>query len=90
MNELNLVDIFFIITGSAVIIVTILLAIALFYIIGFVRAMKQVAITAQRATQIVSDDIAELSHDIKQRGLRLGTLMTFFKNFGKDRSTRKK
>lgn len=90
MNELSLVDIFFIITGSAVIIITILVAIAVLYIITFVRTIKRVAQTAQRASEIVSEDISQLRDNIRERGLSLGAIATFAKNLSKRKFSRKK
>lgn len=90
MNELSLVDIFFIITGSAVIIITVLLAIGLLYIIVFVRTIKQVAKTAQRATEVVSEDISNLRDNIRERGFSLGAIASFAKGLSKKKTTRKK
>ena len=90
MNDISLVDIFFIITGSAVVIITVMVAIGLLYVISFIRTIKTVAKTAQRATELVSEDIAELRNNIKQRGFSLGSLATFAKALGKRKITRKK
>lgn len=90
MNDISLVDIFFIITGSAVVIITVMVAIGLLYVISFIRTIKTVAKTAQRATELVSEDIAELRNNIKQRGFSLSSLATFAKALGKRKITRKK
>lgn len=83
MNELSIVEAFFLITGSAVIIITILLAIGLFYVIMFVRTAKQVARTAQKATEMVSEDLADLSKSVREKGFSLATLFSFLKAFGR-------
>lgn len=90
MNELSLVDIFFIITGSAVIIITIMLGIGLLYIISFVRTIKRVAKTAQRATEIVSEDISDLRDNIRENGVSLGAIAKFANNIRKGKSKSKK
>lgn len=91
MNELSIVEAFFLITGSAVIIITVLLAIGLFYVIMFVRTAKQVARTAQKATELVSEDIADLSKKIREKGFSLATLFEFIKAVGRRKvSPRKK
>ena len=90
MNDISLVDIFFIITGSAVVIITVMVAIGLLYVISFIRTIKTVAKTAQRATELVSEDIAELRNNIKQRGFSLSSLAAFAKALGKRKITRKK
>ncbi len=83
MDNLTLVDIFFIVTGIAVIIITILLAIGILYVIMFIRTIKRVAHTAQRATEIVSEDISELRDNIREKGVNLGSLTNFAKNISK-------
>ncbi len=90
MTDISLVDIFFIVTGSAVILITILVAISLLYIIVFVRTIKEVAKSAQRATELVSEDIADLRSNIKQRGFSLGDIVSFAKGLGRKKVTRKK
>ncbi len=90
MNDISLVEIFFIITGSAVIIITILLAIGLLYVIMFVRTVKRVAKTAQKATELVSEDLADFSKNIREKGFSLATLFSFIKSLGIKKVTRKK
>lgn len=89
MDDISLVHIFFMITGTAVIIITIMLAIGLLYVISFVRTVRRVAKTAQRATELVSEDISDLRDNIRSRGFNLGALATFAKNVGK-KSVKKK
>lgn len=90
MNDISLVEIFFVITGSAVIIITILLAIGLLYVIMFVRTVKRVAQTAQKATEMVSEDIADFSKAVREKGFSLSTLFSFIKSLGIKKVTRKK
>lgn len=90
MSTLTLVDIFFLITGSAIIILTVLIAIGLLYVIMFVRTAKKVAQTAHKATEGISDDISALRQNIKEQGFGLGALFGLVKHFGKRKSTRKK
>ena len=90
MNEISLVDIFFIITGAAVVIITVLLAIGIIYLIVFVRTIKNVARTAQRATELVSEDLADLRSNIKSKGFSFGALASFARSLGRRKVTRKK
>ena len=83
MTELTTPDLFFIITGSAVIIVTVLLAIGLLYVIMFVRTVKRIAHTAQKATEMVSEDLADLSKTVREKGFSLSALMGFAKTFAR-------
>ena len=83
MQDINLVQVFFIITGIAVVILTILVGIALFYIITFVRTIRTVARTAQRATEIVSEDFADLRESIREKGPSIGAFAKFANNLRK-------
>lgn len=80
---MTITELFFVITGTAVIIITVLLIIALIYIIAFVRTIKTVARTALRATEIVSEDISELRQSIKEKGVSVGAFTKFAKNLSK-------
>lgn len=90
MNDISLVQIFFILTGIAVIIITIMLAIGLIYIITFLRTIKQVARTAQRATEIVSEDLSDLRQSIREKGPSLGAFAKFANNIRKKKVYNKK
>ena len=83
MDHNTLVDIFFVITAAAVIIVTILLAIGIIYIITIVRTIRRIIRTAEFAAEMVKEDVAELRQSIKSRGLTLGALAGFFKGLGR-------
>jgi 5-bromo-4-chloroindolyl phosphate hydrolysis protein len=90
MNDISLTDIFFIITGSAVVIITIMIAIGLLYVISFVRTIRRVGKTAQRATELVSQDISDLRDNIREKGVNIGTLTNFAKGIAKKNINRKK
>ncbi|HEX3100054.1 MAG TPA: hypothetical protein VHQ41_03750 [Patescibacteria group bacterium] len=90
MDNISLVNVFFVLTGSAVIIITILLAIGLIYIIMFVRTAKRVARTALKATEFVSEDLADFSKTVREQGLSFGALFGLIKSLGKKKVTRKK
>ena len=90
MAELSLVDLFFIITGVAVVIITVLLVIGLIYIIVFVRTIKNVARTAQRATELVSEDLSDLRTNIKEKGVSINAFTNFAKSMARKKIFRKK
>lgn len=90
MNDLTLVNLFFVITGTAVIIITVMLAIGLVYLIMFLRTIKRVAETAQRASEQVVDDIQDLRENIREKGFSLGAISDFAKNISKKRTYNKK
>lgn len=90
MNTLSLVDIFFLVTGSAVIIITVLVVIGLLYVIMFVRTAKKIAQTAHRATEGISEDITAMRNNIKEKGVGLSTIVDLAKHFGSKKINRKK
>jgi MFS superfamily sulfate permease-like transporter len=85
MTHDQLVDAFFTITGIAVVIVTILLAIGVIYLISIFRTIRRIVRTAEFATEMVKEDLVELRNNIKSRGFSLSALMNFFKNITKRR-----
>lgn len=77
METLTLTDLFFWLTGIAVIIITTLAVIALLYLIWFLRTIRKVAETAKRTAEFVSDDIGTLRKNIKEQGFSVKSLINF-------------
>lgn len=77
METLTLTDLFFWLTGIAVIIITTLSVVALLYLIFFLRVIRNVAHQAQKATEMVTEDFVSLRKNIKERGFSLKSLITF-------------
>ncbi len=86
---ITLVDLFFIITGIAIIFVTAFLVIALIYFIMFMRALKMVADQATRGVKLVTEDLSEFSKNIKSEGFKIGSFIKFVLGM-KPKQTRKK
>ncbi|HMR54969.1 MAG TPA: hypothetical protein PKD34_00035 [Candidatus Doudnabacteria bacterium] len=89
METITLVDLFFIITGIAIIFVTAFLVIALIYFIMFMRALKMVADQATRGVKLVTEDLSEFSKNIKSEGFKIGSFIKFVLGM-KPKQTRKK
>ncbi len=77
MDTITLTDLFFIVTGIAVIFITAFIVIALIYFIMFLRTLKAIADQASRAGKFIVDDLGELSKNIKQEGFKLGSFLKF-------------
>ncbi len=90
IDQLTLVDIFFLITGSAVVIITILMVVGLLYILTFLRTIKKIAQAAHKASEGISEDIIELRKNIKQQGFGLGTIFSFIKDLAGLKGNKKK
>ncbi len=80
MNGLSISDLFFIITGSAIVLISALIIIALLYLIYLLRTIKTVLHTAKRGAEIVSEDLSELRNNIKEKGVSISTILGFIKN----------
>lgn len=89
MDTFTLTDLFFLITGIAVIFVTAFLVVALVYFILFLRTLKQIANQASRAGKFIVDDLGEFSKNIKEEGFKLGSFIKFVLGL-KSKQTRKK
>lgn len=80
MPENTLVQIFFIITGFAVVIITVAITALVLYIISFIKTVKKVVTTANRAAEIISEDAMALRESLKTKGLNASALITFVKS----------
>lgn len=85
MDHFTLVEIFFTITGVAVIILTIILVIIGAYLISVFRTVRRIVRTAEFAADMVKEDLGELRANLKQKGFSFFAFVDFFKNLAKRR-----
>ncbi len=90
MDSLTLTDLFFIVTGIAVIFITAFLVVALIYFIMFLRTLKMIADQASRAGKFIVEDLGELSKSIKQEGFKLSSFIKFVLGLKSKQSRKKK
>lgn len=64
MSEVLQTNIFFIIASFGVVVVTILVAIALWYIIRILRAVKDIAERVREGSEIIAEDAAHLREEL--------------------------
>lgn len=64
MSEILHSNIFFLITSIAVIVVTILVSIGLYYVICILRAVRDIAERVREGSEIIAEDAAQLREDI--------------------------
>lgn len=69
MNEVLLTNVFFIITGTAVIICTMLLCVALFYIIKVVRTLRRIIDAVEAGAEVIAEDMQQIRAFFTQDGL---------------------
>ena len=64
MGDVLLTNLFFTITAIAVIVVTILVAIGLYYVIGILRAVRDIAERVREGSELIAGDAAQLREEI--------------------------
>lgn len=84
MDTVSASDLFFIIGTLAVIIITTLIIVALVYVILFLRTVKAALNTAKKTAEFVTQDVAGLRTNIKERGF-VKSLLGFALNLKKKR-----
>ena len=63
MTEVLQTNIFFVITSIAVLVVTVLVLVALYYFIGILRAVRDIAERVREGSEIIAEDAAQLRHE---------------------------
>lgn len=66
MNDILITNIFFVITGISSIIITIVLVIALTYLIRFTRRLNSISKSVQKETLHIIDDVEEVRGAVRQ------------------------
>ncbi|MES3006000.1 MAG: hypothetical protein V4664_03585 [Patescibacteria group bacterium] len=74
METLIHADIFFLITSIVVVFFAIVVLVALYYVIHILRSVRYVVDKIRSESDHVSEDIAQLRGQIKERGLKFGTI----------------
>ena len=82
MDSLIHADIFFFVTTIAVVLVTIVFTIALFYLIAVLRRVRDVAQEIKDEAVLVREDIHDARKRIEREGFRLKHIVDFFSGFG--------
>ncbi|MDE1988456.1 MAG: hypothetical protein KGI39_02000, partial [Patescibacteria group bacterium] len=80
MENLVKADIFFFITGIAVIVITICAMIVMFYVTRILRDMKRISKTMSEESDKLLNDIDSLRETVKTEGTKVITIADFFLN----------
>ena len=67
MNSLLKADIFFFVTALAVVVIAAILAVVLVYLVRILRDFKTISTKLKEQTDLVSEDISDLRHKIRQK-----------------------
>ncbi|CAN5738557.1 hypothetical protein BH11PAT2_BH11PAT2_00280 [soil metagenome] len=89
MNEFLKMDVFFVVTTIAVVIVGVLVCVVLFYLAQFLKTANRIATEVEEETGAIRADLDEMRSGIK-RGLRFVPLFSFFGKTAKRLSSTKK
>lgn len=85
MDQIAKSEIFFVVTTVAVIVITILMAIAGFYVIKILKNVKSITTRAKTETDLIAGDITELRTNLRQEGAKVKYFTKFFNNLTKKR-----
>lgn len=72
-------DIFFFITAVATVVLSILVGVAVVYLIRILRNVRDISDTAKKEADLLAKDVNDLRGDLRNRGRRLSGLFSFVK-----------
>lgn len=81
MNDFLKMDVFFVVSTAAVVIVATLLSIAIFYAIRILRAADRLSQTVEAEAALVRDDLRDLRAGIRREGFRWKHISRWLKGF---------
>ena len=81
MSDILQTNVFFLITSIAVIVLTVLGVVVLWYVIGILREVKKIAAKVNRVGAGVERDIEQLRAEFRQGSLSLVSLMSTVGHF---------
>ena len=81
MQEFIKADIFFFITSIAVVLVTIGIAVALYYLVRILRNIRDVTERVDEGSKVLAGDLSEIRSTIKREGFVWGNLFSFLKKY---------
>ncbi len=93
MDKLVHADIFFFITTCAIVLLTIIFAVALIYGVFIAKNVHYIVKKIKEESDNISGDIAHARQKIREQGMKLVSMMAFLKSlvtFGAGKKTRKK
>lgn len=88
MDEVLHANVFFFITGIAVIVISAVFCVLLYHLIRALRSIRRILGRIEHGTEVVAEDLQEIRAQFKKGGL-IGGLMSVLGNFRKNDSTEK-
>ena len=88
MDTLIHADVFFFVTTVAVIILTIVFAVTLFYLIAVLRRARDIAEQIKEEATLVRHDIHDARMRVEREGFRLKHVLDFFSSIREERKNK--
>lgn len=83
MNDFYQMHVFFFISSLGFIILSVILTVALIYIIKILRDIKYISQKAKSEADILSGELSELRQNVREQGSKLKFFSSFFNNIYK-------
>jgi hypothetical protein len=90
MESLLKADIFFFVTTIAVVLVTLCLIYAGYYVIRILRNVEEISEDVKAESQLVREDIGDLRANIREEGMKVKHFTSFFRSVSGKRASRAK
>ena len=78
MDQWYKMDVFFFVTTIAMVVITIVSAIAAVYVIAILKDIKYISQKAKNGTDQLAEDFEELRTNVREEGIKLKNLGNFF------------
>lgn len=89
MDDFLKMDIFFVVTTVAIVVISILLAFVLIRVLRILKNIEDISVMVEAEGEKIREDIAQVREKVKEEGLRV-THMLDFLGAAKPKRTRKK
>ncbi len=81
MTDFTQMYVFFIITSLAVVVVTLLVSLALYYVVRILRTVDRLSTAALDEATLLREDIAELRTNVRTEGMKVKSFVKFGRKF---------
>lgn len=88
MTDILKQDVFFVLASALVVFTTLLVAVAGYYIFRIVKTVNYITQKAKKESDLLSEDISELRHTVKEKGVGFKQLVSFLTTAYKRRKNR--
>ena len=69
-------DVFFFITSTAVVVLSLVLLVAFYYLIKILRDVKDISHTVKRESELISSDVDAVRRSIKKKSKQVGAFIS--------------